>query len=125
MRDGLISRPVYTSAPPRVEHSLSPRGEGLAVVANALADRARANHSDIVRGREEFDAGRSSTIPRSPRSRRDPSRHTGDPLVTSVPENLMIPCLVSALPAAKTDDAARKMMSLVSPRPKDMQCLPE
>ncbi|MFQ6227112.1 winged helix-turn-helix transcriptional regulator [Nocardia sp. NPDC002869] len=87
LRDGLISRPLYPTVPPRAECSLSPRGESLAVVANAMADRARANHSNIVRGREESDAGRSWTIPRSPRSRRDPSRHTGDPLVTSVPEN--------------------------------------
>lgn len=79
-----------------------------------MADPARANHSAAVRSRGEFDAACFRPLSRSPRCRRDLSRHTGDPLVTSVPGNLMIPCLASALRAAKTDDAARKM-SLVHP----------
>ncbi len=58
LRDGLIGRRAHPTAPPRVEYSLSPRRESRAVVVNAVADRARANHADIVRGREEFDAGR-------------------------------------------------------------------
>lgn len=56
LRDGLISRRVYPTAPPRVEYSLSDRGRSLAVIVNAMADGARTNHADIVRSREEFDA---------------------------------------------------------------------
>lgn len=41
--DGLVARKVYAEVPPRVEYSLTPRGQSLAPVLAALMDWGRAN----------------------------------------------------------------------------------
>ncbi|MGW0179173.1 winged helix-turn-helix transcriptional regulator [Nocardia sp. NPDC003345] len=56
MRDGLISRTVYPTAPPQVEYALTSRSDGLAAAILAMAAWARDNHADIERCRAEFDA---------------------------------------------------------------------
>lgn len=56
MRDGLIARTVYPTAPPQVEYALTARSDGLATAILAMAAWARDNHADIERCRAEFDA---------------------------------------------------------------------
>lgn len=41
--DGLITRKVYAEVPPKVEYSLSAKGESLSEVMNSLADWSRNN----------------------------------------------------------------------------------
>jgi DNA-binding HxlR family transcriptional regulator len=55
-RDGLITRTVHPSVPPKVEYALTARGRGLHAILADLVVWTEANLDDIRRCREEYDA---------------------------------------------------------------------
>lgn len=55
-RDGLVTRNVYPSIPPRVEYELTELGRTLLVPIHALADWAASNRVTIQASRDRFDA---------------------------------------------------------------------
>jgi DNA-binding HxlR family transcriptional regulator len=54
-RDGLVSRTVTPSVPPRVDYALTALGVSLREPVNALGDWAVANRAAIASARERFD----------------------------------------------------------------------
>ena len=54
-RDGLISRTVTPSVPPRVDYALTPLGRSLVEPVSALGDWAVTNRERIAAARERFD----------------------------------------------------------------------
>lgn len=54
-RDGLISRTVTPSIPPRVDYALTPLGQSLAGPVSLLGDWAIANREAIAAARTRFD----------------------------------------------------------------------
>ena len=55
-RDGLITRTVFPTIPPRVEYALTELGRTLLVPINALADWAANNRAIVQASRDRFDA---------------------------------------------------------------------
>jgi DNA-binding HxlR family transcriptional regulator len=64
-RDGLVTRTVHPTVPPRVDYELTELGQSLRVPLVAVAEWARANRGSIVESRKVFDA----TSTASPSSR--------------------------------------------------------
>jgi DNA-binding HxlR family transcriptional regulator len=56
-RDGLITRTVFPTIPPRVDYELTLLGRDLLQPVSALGDWAIRNQPKIARARERFDAG--------------------------------------------------------------------
>jgi DNA-binding HxlR family transcriptional regulator len=54
-RDGLVTRTVYATIPPRVDYALTPLGRTLLVPVTALADWAHDHRAEIQQAREGFD----------------------------------------------------------------------
>ena len=54
-RDGLVTRAVYPTVPPRVEYALTPLGKKLRQTVTDLAQWAVDNRKNIERARTEFD----------------------------------------------------------------------
>jgi DNA-binding HxlR family transcriptional regulator len=54
-RDGLVSRTVHASVPPRVDYELTELGRSLLNPLNALAAWANAHRGDIQAAREQHD----------------------------------------------------------------------
>jgi DNA-binding HxlR family transcriptional regulator len=59
-RDGLVTRTVYPTNPPRVDYTLTERGHTLTVPLRELWEWARANKSAIDESRRQFEQGRRS-----------------------------------------------------------------
>ena len=57
-RDGLISRTVFPTVPPRVDYELTELGRSLLRPVRALGSWARENRSRILQARLRFDAKR-------------------------------------------------------------------
>jgi DNA-binding HxlR family transcriptional regulator len=57
-RDGLVSRTVYPSVPPKVEYALTPLGRGLTKRIAAIRQWAYDNIETIERARLDFDRRR-------------------------------------------------------------------
>lgn len=55
-RDGLLTRTVYPSTPPRVDYELTPLGATLWEAIEPFADWARAHVGEIMNARKNFDA---------------------------------------------------------------------
>ena len=55
-RDGLVTRTVFPTIPPRVEYQLTKLGRSLLEPVGALGDWARVNHAKIMEARLKFDA---------------------------------------------------------------------
>ena len=55
-RDGLVTRTVFPTIPPRVEYELTKLGRSLLEPVDALGHWARDNHAKIVEARRKFDA---------------------------------------------------------------------
>jgi len=55
-RDGLVTRTVFPTVPPRVEYALTPLGRTLLVPIMSLAEWAADNRTKIQQARERFDA---------------------------------------------------------------------
>ena len=68
-RDGLVTRTVYPTIPPRVEYELTPLGRTLRAPLGAIAEWARANRPMIERAQTLFDAAHvgAKNVRRSPR----------------------------------------------------------
>lgn len=56
-RDGLLTRTVHHTAPPRVEYALTNRGRSLHAVLAQLVAWTEENLEDVRRCREVYDAG--------------------------------------------------------------------
>src|SRR5580700_8513209 len=54
-RDGLVTRTVFPTIPPRVDYELTPLGRDLLVPVSALGEWAIRNQGRIARAREQFD----------------------------------------------------------------------
>ena len=54
-RDGLVSRTVYPTNPPRVDYALTERGQTLTVPLHTLWTWVLANHAEIEEDRLAFD----------------------------------------------------------------------
>jgi DNA-binding HxlR family transcriptional regulator len=54
-RDGLITRTVFPTIPPRVDYALTPLGSDLLNPVSALGEWATRNQVKIARAREQFD----------------------------------------------------------------------
>jgi DNA-binding HxlR family transcriptional regulator len=54
-RDGLVTRTVTPTNPPRVDYALTDLGDDLLGPVNALSNWARANHPRIAEARARFD----------------------------------------------------------------------
>jgi DNA-binding HxlR family transcriptional regulator len=69
-RDGLVTRSVFPTVPPRVEYGLTALGRDLLQPVSALGDWALRNQGKIAKAREQFDgsangaaaAGRPDTL---------------------------------------------------------------
>ena len=55
-RDGLVTRTVFPTIPPRVDYKLTDLGRSLLQPVAALGDWARENHARILQARVRFDA---------------------------------------------------------------------
>jgi DNA-binding HxlR family transcriptional regulator len=54
-RDGLVTRTVFPTIPPRVDYELTELGRTLREPLNTLAEWARANRDTVAEARETFD----------------------------------------------------------------------
>ena len=59
-RDGLITRTVFPTVPPRVDYALTPLGRDLLNPVSALGAWAVRNQPKIARARERFDGAAAS-----------------------------------------------------------------
>jgi DNA-binding HxlR family transcriptional regulator len=55
-RDGLITRTVFPTIPPRVDYALTALGRDLLAPVSGLGDWALRNQAKIARAREQFDS---------------------------------------------------------------------
>jgi len=62
-RDGLITRTVYPTIPPRVDYQLTKLGRGLLVPITGLANWAGENRQKIQDARDKYDARYSKDRP--------------------------------------------------------------
>ena len=62
-RDGLVTRTVYPTIPPRVDYALTALGRSLLVPVKALGDWALGNIERIEAARTAFDAAAASARP--------------------------------------------------------------
>jgi DNA-binding HxlR family transcriptional regulator len=53
--DGLVTRTVFPTIPPRVDYELTELGRSLLLPVGALGKWAQENHARIVRARLKFD----------------------------------------------------------------------
>ncbi|MFI6166780.1 winged helix-turn-helix transcriptional regulator [Nocardia sp. NPDC051052] len=61
-REGLVHRAVYPTVPPKVEYSLTPLGESLGAISQALGTWSDEHQHQILAAREAFDT-RPSPLP--------------------------------------------------------------
>jgi DNA-binding HxlR family transcriptional regulator len=66
-RDGLVIRRVYPVIPPRVEYSLSPLGQSLLAVVEAVVAWRGDHVGDVAQARHDYD----TTVMRSATARRN------------------------------------------------------
>lgn len=57
-RNGVLTRTMYPTIPPKVEYALTQLGQSLVTPIRALVSWARDHRSEIMGAREHFDAGR-------------------------------------------------------------------
>jgi DNA-binding HxlR family transcriptional regulator len=70
-RDGMITRTLFPSIPPRVDYALTPLGHSLAGPVGALGGWARANQREIEAARAAFDRRAGVTDVPTPARRED------------------------------------------------------
>ena len=64
-RDGLVSRTVFPSIPPRVDYALTPLGRSLTEPVAALSRWANANQGRVHEARAAFDRREGAATPES------------------------------------------------------------
>jgi len=62
-RDGLVTRTVYPTVPPKVEYALTPLGNSLTGAIEGLGLWARENGDAMREARAKFDAGQADDPP--------------------------------------------------------------
>ncbi len=60
-RDGLVTRTVFPTVPPRVDYELTKLGRSLLDPVNGLSLWARKNRASIADARQKFDAGQDKS----------------------------------------------------------------
>jgi DNA-binding HxlR family transcriptional regulator len=60
-RDGMVTRTVYPTIPPRVEYELTAMGRTLIEPVKAIGEWAIANRTQVEESRQEFDRQNSGT----------------------------------------------------------------
>lgn len=55
-RDGLVTRKMFPTIPPRVDYALTPLGLSLRAPVSALGDWSVDNHAEIETARQDYDA---------------------------------------------------------------------
>jgi DNA-binding HxlR family transcriptional regulator len=55
-RDGLVSRTIHATIPPRVDYELTPMGHSLTHLVRALADWSADHRDAIAESRRRWDA---------------------------------------------------------------------
>jgi DNA-binding HxlR family transcriptional regulator len=65
-RDGLVTRTIYPTIPPRVEYELTPLGRTLREPLGTLAEWAKANRGTVAKARESFDAKEKKALRSTP-----------------------------------------------------------
>jgi DNA-binding HxlR family transcriptional regulator len=58
-RDGLVTRTMFATIPPRVDYELTPLGHSLWEPVKLLGAWAHANQPEIARARQAFDRARA------------------------------------------------------------------
>ena len=76
-RDGLITRTVFATVPPRVEYALTALGRDLLQPVSTLGDWALRNQAKIARARDQFDSAAKSVAKNSAMPARREARHGG------------------------------------------------
>jgi DNA-binding HxlR family transcriptional regulator len=64
-RDGLVTRTVFPTIPPRVDYELTALGETLLEPIQGLAEWAAANRTTIQTARDKFDAANVKALKRA------------------------------------------------------------
>jgi DNA-binding HxlR family transcriptional regulator len=64
-RDGLVTRTVFPTIPPRVDYELTALGETLLEPIQGLAEWAAANRFSIQSARDKFDAANAKALKRA------------------------------------------------------------
>jgi DNA-binding HxlR family transcriptional regulator len=54
-RDGIVSRTVHATVPPRVDYALTPLGESVLEPLTALTEWARTHGTDVAEARRSYD----------------------------------------------------------------------
>ena len=75
--DGLITRTVFATVPPRVEYALTALGRDLLQPVSTLGDWALRNQAKIARARDQFDSAAKSVAKSSAMPARREARHGG------------------------------------------------
>jgi DNA-binding HxlR family transcriptional regulator len=55
-RDGLVTRKVYASVPPKVEYSLTKLGRTLVRILEAIREWSEENIEDVLKSRTDYDS---------------------------------------------------------------------
>ena len=61
-RDGLVTRTVFPTIPPKVEYELTPLGRSLLKPVLGLTDWAQQNRAAIEKAQQRFDAASGGTV---------------------------------------------------------------
>lgn len=72
-RDGLITRTVFPTVPPRVDYALTALGRSLLAPVSALGDWARKNRSRIEDAQAKFDRATAPNPPAAGRAASGPA----------------------------------------------------
>ena len=62
-RDGLVTRMVYASVPPKVEYSLTELGRTLVSILDAIRGWSENNIEDVLKARDAYDTRAASEAP--------------------------------------------------------------
>ncbi|MBF0529872.1 MAG: helix-turn-helix transcriptional regulator [Deltaproteobacteria bacterium] len=62
-RDGLVTRMVYASVPPKVEYSLTDLGRTLAHILEAIREWSEKNIEDVLKARDDYDVKAAPEAP--------------------------------------------------------------
>jgi DNA-binding HxlR family transcriptional regulator len=76
-RDGLVTRTVFPTIPPRVDYELTALGRDLLQPVSSLGDWAIRNQPKIARAREQFDSAAKKTAATPQPAPKPASRQTG------------------------------------------------
>lgn len=62
-RDGIVTRSIYASVPPRVEYTLTPLGRSLCGLVEGICNWAESNIEQVQKARAVYDRSSSETDP--------------------------------------------------------------